>query len=103
MEHGLYHQLAEKRVCLASDLRLSRSATTEPRDAHCAGVNAGMLEREIEDLENQILADQRLCGEIQHAINFLTASKTKTRQRALALAELENAQSRLLRELGEKS
>lgn len=101
MISGLHHQLAQTRQQLVAASDRANHPNAEPRDTHAAQAHADVLGREIADLQHHIEGDLKLCDEIQQLINFLNASKAKTAHRTLALRHLEDAQSRLLRELGQ--
>lgn len=69
---------------------------------HDAEVDIGILSKEIEDLEYEIAEDVKFVGEMQRFVNFLSVTKYKSWHRTLALRHCEDAQSRILRELGDK-
>lgn len=102
MIQGLYYQLATKNLLLAKARAIIADPEAGAGQVHDAEVNAGILSRELVDLEYQIHEDIKFVGEQQKFINFLTATKYKTANRMLALRHCEDAQSRILRELGDK-
>ena len=101
MIKGLHH----RKELLSRDLLTLRARArrpeTDPRTAHEAGVAADGVERELHQVTATIASDVELVGEIQQQINYLSESSFKSAHRTLALRHLEDAQSRLLRELGD--
>ena len=102
MIKGLYHLHAEKTRELAEARAIVADPEAGAGERHDAVFNAGQLSAERVDLEYQISEDVVFIGEQQKFINFLTVTKYKSAHRTLALRHCEDAQSRILRELGDK-
>lgn len=73
-----------------------------PVSVHYAGVEAEQLTREMNLIREQISDDEYWIGRLQNMIEVLGDAKLSTANRTLAMRHLEDAQSRLLRELGGK-
>jgi hypothetical protein len=99
---GLYHDLMMLRTLLASKRVTAAAVDSDPRIAHDAGVSVIRMAGDEKALTEQILEDVTWIANLQGMINRMTVSKHGSAQRTLALRHLEDAQSRLLRELGEK-
>lgn len=102
MIKGLYQLHADKTRELAEARAIVADPEAGAGERHDAEFNAGQLTRELVDLEYQIHEDIKFVGEQQKFINFLTTTKFKSAHRTLALRHCEDAQSRILRELGDK-
>lgn len=102
MINGLYHELHEKNAQLSRFRAVAEDPATSSVHAHDANFHAERLAKELVDLEFQIHEDIKFVGEQQKFINFLITSKYKSAHRTLALRHVEDAQSRILRELGDK-
>lgn len=102
MNPGLHYHLYAKRQLLVKAEATSLDPDSGAAATHNAVVSSAILSREIADLEEQIGQDVDMEEAIGQFINFLQASKHKTRLRSLTLTDLEQAQDRLRRELGDK-
>jgi hypothetical protein len=96
---NLQQQIASKKQQHRDARARERNPRTDPRTAHEAGVSADQLDREIVELELAIAGNEKLISAIQQEINFLLASPYKSASRMIALRHLEDAQSRLIREI----
>lgn len=102
MIQGLHHELATKIARQdAANARLT-DPDISANEKHSLNWTAGDLEREIDRIEEQIGQDEDMANAIGQFINFLNESNHKSRLRSLAIADLEQAQDRLRRELGDK-
>lgn len=99
---GLYQKLVT-----ASGFRKKRAAVaedpeTEPRDAHIAAENVGLLDREIISTAEAIEESERFIGQIEEMAAALGKTGHPSAHRTLALRHLEDAALRLRLELGDK-
>ena len=98
---GLYKQHTAA-ILRAREKRLAAGDPAAlPRDRHEAEVDADRLTRERADLGTMILQSQSLINDIENVLTALASFKG-SRLRSLAITDLEQAQDRLLRELGDK-
>ena len=102
MIQGLYQLHADKTRELAEARAIVADPEAGAGERHDAEFKVGQLTKELVDLEYQIHEDIKFIGEQQKFINFLTVTKYKSAHRTLALRHCEDAQSRILRELGDK-
>ncbi len=100
MIQGIYHQLAalEKRHAVA--LVEAREAAN-PRDRHQAETAAHEVKREIAKFRNIACDDEILLLGLKNLVDTM-AQLPPTPHRMLALRHVEDAQSRLMRELGDQ-
>lgn len=73
-----------------------------PVSAHYAGVEAEQLTREMNLRTLKISDNEFIIGNLQSTIETLSNVILASAQRTLALRHLEDAQSRLIRELGDR-
>ena len=99
---GLYHLLAAKDASRISLVRNALRPGISPADLHDATAITERLEKEIDQLAESIVAEEFLIIDIGHMIDRLEKTNFKTAHRTLALRHLEDAQSSLIRELGDK-
>ena len=98
MIHGLYQQLEKAQARHAMACQAMRDG--EPQTCHDAGLLEARLRKEIEGIKQLIDSDLCLIGKLDEVIGgFIPALSTSFR--TLALRHVEDAQSRLLRELGD--
>lgn len=98
---GLHHQIAMKRMAAGELARQARRVECDPRTAYEKGVEAEKLAVESETLCEHLKGNLEAMDQIRKVLNYLGQSKFKSRHRAIAVTELENAFARLLLENGE--
>ena len=99
MISGIYQALNQgESICLRA---LSRIQSDDPQTAHDALVIRKNIEREMEVLVAQSEEDIMIIEELDRCIEKLSNPKFESVHRVLALRHLEDAQSRLIRELGD--
>lgn len=102
MTPGLY-KLKSDKLAVSTALRMAaRRGGQSPQDSHASEVRATQMDDEINLLGERIAADEVMIGQLAVMICNLSDPKLATTHRTLALRHLEDAQSRLLRELGSK-
>lgn len=100
---GLYHDLVMLRTQLASKRVTAAAVDSDPHIAHDSGVSVIRMESEEREMVNYIAGAERYVAEIQGMMNrMLAGGVARTPHRTLVIRHLEDAQSRLLRELGDK-
>lgn len=99
---GLYQNLARMRAILAGKRVTAAAVDSDPRIAHDVSVEVLRMAREEKELMTQIQEDVEFMAGIQGLINRITVSPHGSANRTLAIRHLEDAQSRLQRELGDK-
>ena len=72
----------------------------DPATAHDATVLAGQISKQIDRTQAIIDSDEVIIGMLQGVINHLQNDELRTEFRTLALRHIEDAQARLVRELG---
>lgn len=102
MIHGLQHDLKGLQQLLSRKQAYLDSSEGTPNERHAVQVEVKELEAKIFATMGAILEGGEMVREIQGILNQLHVSKHPSRHRSLVITELENAQSRLLRELGDK-
>ena len=94
------HRLATARLAQArEDMRLDPS----PQDAHDAAILAKEMEREIERIEAMLEDDHVILAQIDAALIRLRNLAHATANRTLAIRHLEDAESRIRRDMGHES
>jgi hypothetical protein len=102
MAPGLHHQLADMKRQAAEKRAIADDPASAPFIGYSAHEDAMRLGREMADLGIAIEDTALAIHRIQEHMDFLHASPHKSRLRSLALTDLEQAQDRLRRELGDK-
>jgi len=97
---GLYQELADMRARLAL-ARETMRMDASPQDAHDAGLEAEKLARSITSLEALIEGDELLLAHCEALLLRLRDPALVTAHRMLACRHVEDAESRILRELGD--
>lgn len=95
---GHYHHLQR----LNARIHAVQPVAMEPRVAHIETVSRDQLRLERDNMAEAILEDEEWISELQGLLNRITCSPHGSAHRQLAIRHLEDAQSRLLRELGDK-
>ncbi len=104
MKKGLYIILAEKTQLCEALRATARDKSTSPQDSHDAEVRAVQLSNEITKHVEDIHKLQRLCRDMDEMIRSLENIQIPGNvNRMMAWHHLEDAQSRLYRELGNPS
>lgn len=96
---GLYQQLCDAQDALAAARNSMRHGS--PSDAHDAGVRAKCYEEAIARLKQTIDSNLSAISTMEKTISSLSIPSISTAHRTLALRHVEDAQSRLIRELGD--
>lgn len=100
MIKGLYHKLAQCQDALAAARETMRD-DRDPGSAHNAGARARAIEADISRIRNLIDDDLLLIACIDACIDRLGNMTLTTSHRTLTTVLMEDAQSRLMRELGD--
>ena len=100
MIQGLYHKIATLEARHANAYACMRDSM-DPQDIHQAHLHAEGVVRDISSLLAMADADELLVQGIQNLLDTM-AILPPTAHRVLAMRHVEDAQSRLLRELGDK-
>ena len=101
MIQGLHHKIATLEARHFYACAAMRDGTDGPQECHQAKVYADEVAREIASLREMADADEILVQGIQNLLDTITILPP-TAHRVLALRHIEDAQSRLMRELGDK-
>lgn len=101
MIHGLYHLLAEKTAKRADGEARLADPEISPNERHSLEWTAEDLDREIARIGEAIAEDEGLAVCLLGLLNRIKVSAHDSRHRSLAFTHLEDAHSRILRELGE--
>lgn len=99
--NGLYKKIAELVIQLQAKRVIAEDTFAEPRDGFNANEDAVRLEREIAELKSMADEDAAMVATLMLVLEKLENSKHKSRHRSLVITLLEDAESRLLRELGD--
>jgi len=99
---GLHQKLEDLQTQRKRRQAFADAGIGSARELHDAAVFVKTAEGEIFALKAAILEGGEMVREIQGVLNQLHVSKHQSRHRSLATTALENAQSRLLREIGDK-
>jgi hypothetical protein len=102
MNPGLYYYASAKAQTAAAKRAIADDPESAPFIAYAAHEDTVELAREMVELGLHIEEDETAVLRIQELLNFLAASSYKSRLRSLAITDLEQAQDRLRRELGDK-
>lgn len=99
--HGLYYQIAMKRLAAGELARQARRPECDPRTAYEKGVEAEQLAIESEAMCEQAKANEELMENLNKLLHYAAVSKFKSRYRSLAITAMEDAQNWLRRENGD--
>lgn len=102
MIKGLYQELADLQAQRRSKQAFVDAKVGSARALHDAAVFVQTADAGVFSLMGAILESEEMAREIQGLLNRLHTAKHQSRHRSLALRHLEDAQSRLMRELGDK-
>jgi len=102
MIHGLYHQRAEKVLRARAKRLLATDLTALPAERHAAETDADSLVRELARISGEIADVETWLSDLAPLIRKLRIRNIGYRNATLALQHLEDAESRLIRELGDK-
>ncbi len=100
MIQGLYHKIAVLEARHANACAAMRQIENA-RDCHLAGAHAKEVARDITRWREMADADELLVLGMQNLLDTM-AILPPTAHRVLAIRHIEDAQSRLMRELGDK-
>lgn len=101
MIKGLYHKLNHCQDALAAARRAMRD-DPNPGAAHNAGVRASAIEQDIQRIKQTIDSNLLSIDHMEFLLGQLSIPSISSADRTLALRHIEDAQSRLLRELGDQ-
>lgn len=73
-----------------------------PQEQHSKTVRQEEIRREVVKIEAAVLENETMASELTGLLNRANVSSHKSRHRSLVITGLEDVQSRLLRELGDK-
>lgn len=99
---GIYSQIKSKQEARDRRAAAALHAADGPRVCHDHEVAADVLGGQIATLKSHAEENERMIGNLQGLLMELAASGHQSAHRTLALRHLEDAQSRLMRELGER-
>ncbi len=99
---GLYHERHAAETQLAAKRDYLASGEGSPRQLHDAQRVRDELLLQIPKLHEALAENESMACRLQGVLNQLHVSKYKSRHRSLVITGLEDVQSRLLRELGDK-
>lgn len=102
MIQGLYQKIAQTRATMESRMRDAADKTLHPMDSQHAGMLADISRKDLAEMEGQVLDNAAMVAELNDMIARLENPSFCSADRTRALCYLEDAQSRLLRELGDK-
>jgi len=103
MTPGLYHHRDQLRLQQERKRAIVNSQDSSPQQMHAARIDVETLEREIQETNVAIIEDEKFVRDFNGLLNELYISKYKSRHRSLLVTQIEDAQSRVMRELGEKT
>lgn len=103
MTPGLYQLLAEKITALRASNARRDAPDVTPVDRDIYVSTGAGLENQIRNLQIAIRENEDFATSLGERLEELAESVHQSRNRALVITYLEEAQSRLLRELGDKN
>jgi hypothetical protein len=98
---GLHYALASFHSRRARAFNRANHPATLPADAHAAALEAKSLDGQIAFTKETLLQDQVMIAEIEGLALRLFRSDAKTRERSLAIQQLEGAALWLRKEIGD--
>lgn len=99
--HGLYSKLNATHAAIAAAIKLQRDPDTDPAKLEAAKISEPRLREEVAKLGKAIDHNESLINRIESMIDEMTLNGWGSAQRTLAMLHLEDASSRLRRELGD--
>lgn len=102
MIQGIYHKISAVRSVMEERLSAASDKTSDPMDSHHAGMLAEISRKDLVSLEGQMQDNEAMVAELTDMITRLKKNRFSSADRTRALCCLEDAQSRLIRDLGTK-
>ncbi len=102
MRTGLYELLEEKKAALAHGERRLADADISPQEKYQLEWAVKDLGREVVTLQAAVAGDEQLIKGLADLIDLMEATAFRSRDRAIVLTHLEEAQDRRRRELGDR-
>jgi hypothetical protein len=96
---GLYHNLQRLQARMAAGAHAG--ACVDPKDAHVEAVAREKVREERDAVAQAILEDEHYLVELRRVISAMQLSEHGSANRQLVIRHLEDAESRILRELGD--
>lgn len=101
MIHGLYSRRLATHALIAKAVKTQRDPDADHVQKHDAAFHDPRLREEVAKLGREIDHNESLINRIESMIDEMTLNSCGTAQRILAMRHLEDASSRLRRELGD--
>ena len=100
MTPGLYQRIENLLTRRRQQEATAGNPGAEPQVRHLAGVYAATASKQMQESMEAAMENRVLISKIQDLIDHLGSSPHTSRHRSLVITKLEEAQDRLLRELG---